>query len=238
MQNTGRPRSRKYRELVDAVFYVVKNAVTWRDLPKDFPPWKTVYHYFNTWSHSGLWYDINLALVEASRFGAGRAESPSLASIDSQSQSAEPGVKERGLDGNKKVNGRKRHIAVDVQGLMLLCYCTAANVSDVVGGEKLIDDLNETSLFPRLQKVLGDNAYGGVGKNCNVPVSVEGTERLTGQKGFVPEAFRWVVERTFAWLNRQRRLNRNYEKKVVHQESMNYVGNIRLCLNKLMNWLS
>jgi putative transposase len=222
---------------VNAVFYVVKNGVTWRDLPKDFPPWKTVYHYFNKWSHSGLWCDINGALVEAARFAAGREESPSLVSIDSQSQSAEPGVEERGLDGNKKVNGRKRHIAVDVQGLLLLCYCTAANVSDVVGGELLIEDLNDTNFFPRLKKVLGDNAYRSVGKNARVPVSIESAERAHGQKGFVPEAFRWAVERTFAWLNRQRRLNRNYEKKVLHQESMNYVGNIRLCLNKLMKWL-
>jgi len=236
-RNTGRPREYPFRDIVNGVMYVVKNGVTWRDLPKDFPPWKTVYHYFRKWSVSGLWEDINHTVVEATRFAAGRNESPSLVSIDSQSQTAEPGVEERGLDGGKKVNGRKRHIAVDVMGLLLACYCTAANVSDVVGGEKLVTELNNREDFPEVAKILGDSAYRSVGKDKHVPVTVEASERSPGQKGFVPEAFRWAVERTFAWLNRQRRLCRNYEKKVCHQESMNYIGNIRLCLSKLLKWM-
>jgi putative transposase len=210
----------------------------WRDLPKDFPPWKTVYHYFRIWSLSGFWKALNLAVVEAERFAVGRDESPSLASIDSQSQTAEPGVEQRGLDGGKKVNGRKRHIAVDLQGLLLACYCTAANVSDVVGGKLLVSDLNDNATFPRLAKILGDNAYATVGADCRISVTVENSERQPGQKGFVPEAFRWAVERTFAWLNRQRRLCRNYEKKTCHQESMNYIGNIRLCLSRIAAWMN
>jgi putative transposase len=120
--NAGRPPVWDRRTIVDAILYVVKNGVTWRDLPRDFPPWKTVYHYFRSWSLSGLWRDVSLILVEAERLAAGREESPSLASVDSQSQTAEPGVSERGLDGGKLVNGRKRHIAVDVQGLLLACF--------------------------------------------------------------------------------------------------------------------
>jgi putative transposase len=235
--NAGRPPVWDRRTIVDAILYVVKNGVTWRDLPRDFPPWKTVYHYFRSWSLAGLWRDVSLILVEAERLAAGREESPSLASVDSQSQTAEPGVSERGLDGGKLVNGRKRHIAVDVQGLLLACYCTAANVSDVVGGEKLVLALNNKEIFPRLAKILGDNAYKAVGRTLPIAVTVENSERKHGQKGFVPAAFRWAVERTFAWLNRQRRLCRNFEKKVCHQESMNYIGNIRLCLSRISLWM-
>ncbi len=233
-------KQRKYphRLIIDACFYVVDNGTKWRNLPNDFPPWKTVYYYFRKWSKSGLWETINLAVVEAVRFAQGREESPSLASLDSQSQTAEPGVQERGLDGNKKVNGRKRHIAVDCLGLLLVCFCTSANTSDSEVGDSLAQRLNDRSIYPRIAKILGDNAYQGGGFDLGVPISVEASERESGAKGFVPEAFRWAVERTFAWLNRQRRLARNYEKKTIHQESMNYIGNIRICLKRLRTWLT
>lgn len=234
----GRPRIYEVRLIIDAIFYVVKNGCLWRCLPNDFPPWKTVYHYFRTWSISGIWELLNNALVSIARICAGKEDSPSLVSVDSQSQSAEPGIAERGLDGGKKVNGRKRHIAVDTLGLMLICLCTAANTADSVAGQKLVGILNNENYFPRLKKILGDNSYRGVGMDLNIGVSIESAERKEGQKGFVPEAFRWVVERTFAWLNRQRRLVRNYEKRVMHQESMNYIGNARLCLKRYEKWLA
>ena len=238
--HTGPGRHRKYsqRTIIDACFYVVDNGTKWRNLPNDFPPWKTVYHYFRSWSESGIWEQINLILVGAVRFSEGREESPSLASIDSQSQTAEPGISGRGLDGGKKVNGRKRHIAVECLGLMLSCICTSANTADSKAGEILVTRLNNEELFPRLSKILGDNSYRTVGNLLRVPVSVESEERKPGTKGFVPEAFRWAVERTFAWLNRQRRLVRNYEKNPNHQTSMNYIGNIRICLKRLTKWLS
>ena len=97
--------------------------------------------------------------------------------------------------------------------------------------------LNDIEKFPRMKKILGDSAYSGIADDLRVPVSVEAAERGVGQKGFVPEAFRWAVERTFAWLNRQRRLVRNYEKTTTHQVSMNLVANIRLCLKRLLKWL-
>lgn len=233
----GRPRKHGYREIVNGIFYIVKNAVTWRDLPADFPPWTSVYRCFRDWSFSGLWQTINDALVADVRFAAGRTPSPSLASIDSQSQTAEPGVEQRGIDGGKKINGRKRQIAVDVQGLLLHCVCTAANVHDAVGGDVLVAALNDQKRFSNLEKILGDSAYQSVGENERVAVTIEAKERAPGQKGFVPEAFRWAVERSFAWLNRQRRLCRNFEKKTKHQESMNYIGNIRLCISRLLKWM-
>ncbi len=206
-------------------------------MPNDFPAWKTVYNYFHRWSISGLWELLNSALVAVARLCSGKKDSPSLVSLDSQSQSAEPGVYERDLNGGKKVNGRKRYIIVDTLGLMLICMCTAANTADSVAGEKLVTDLNNDQHFPRLKKILGDSAYRNVGCDLRTGVTVESAERKEGPKGFVPEAFRWAVERTFAWLNRQRRLVRNYEKKFRHQESMNYIGNIRICITRYEKWL-
>lgn len=234
----GRPRVYSLRSIVDAIFYVLKNGCVWRCLPNDFPPRGIVYHYFRTWSISGLWAILNGILMAMVRTVASREANPSLVSMDSQSQTAEPGVDERGLDGGKKINGRKRHIVVDTMGLMLLCICTAANVADRVAGEELLAALNKRENFPRLAKILGDNAYKNLGLGLAVGVSTEAAERLKGQKGFVPQIFRWAVERTFAWLNRNRRLVRNYEKKTMHQESMNYIANARLCLRRLDKWLT
>ena len=229
---------RKYplRTVVDAIFYVVDNGVKWRNLPKDFPLWFSVYYNFKKWSDTGLWAEINQSLVMFARDVSGRDENPSLVSIDSQSQSAEPGVKGRGLDGAKKINGRKRHLAVDVLGLVLLCICTRANESDRIAGERLVTRLNHKKDFPRLRKILGDLAYANVGRSHQIPVCTQGASLRIKQKrqtGFVPERFRWVVERTFAWLNRPRRLVRNYEKLIPVQESMNYIANIRICLRKI-----
>ena len=234
----GRPRIYDLRLIVDSILYVAKNGCTWRCLPNDFPPWKSVYYYFRKWSLSGLWKLLNTALVSIARLCAGKEDSPSLVSMDAQSQSAEPGVEGRGLDGGKKVNGRKRHIAVDSLGLMLICICTPANTADSVAGHELAELLNNDNHFFRLEKILGDSAYRGVGSDLRVAVTIEASERKEGQKGFVPEAFRWAVERTFAWLNRQRRLARNYEKKAIHQESMNYIGNARICLKRYEKWLT
>jgi len=231
-EKRGRPRIYTIRSIVDAIFYIVKNGCTWRCLPNDLPPWKIVYYYFRKWSISGLWECLNHTLNSIVRVCSGKEECPSLVSIDSQSQSAEPGVEERGVDGGKKVNGRKRHIVVDTFGLVVLCICTAANQADCHAGKSLVEFINNSGLFPRIKKILGDNSYRGVGADLKIPVSVESAERKTGQKGFVPQVFRWVVERTFAWLNRNRRLVRNYEKSVIHQQSVNYIANIRLCIRK------
>ena len=236
--DTKRKRTHQIRSIVDACFYIVDNGTKWRNLPNDFPPWKTVYDCFRRWSESGLWEKISYAVVEMTRLTQGKEATPSLCSVDSQSQTAEPGIEARGLDGGKKVNGRKRHIAVDTNGLILSCRVTAANVSDVHGGNQLAEYLNNKESFPRLKKILGDSAYRGVGEDLDIAVSVEASQRREGKKGFVPEAFRWAVERTFAWLNRQRRVARNYEKKTLHQESMNYIANIRICLKKIKKRLS
>ena len=229
-------KGRKYRlrDILDAIFYVVDNGVKWRNLPSDFPPWKAVYYNFYKWSRNKVLEELNLFVVKVVRNLSGRDPDPSMVSIDSQSQDADPGVFGRGIDGNKKRNGRKRHVAVDVMGLLLLCLCGPANQSDSIKGQKLVEQMNDTENFPNLSKILGDKAYAGLGIDCKVKVTIEKTERPPGTKGFVPEAFRWAVERTFAWLNRQRRLTRNYEKTVLSQQSINYLANIRLCLRRVL----
>jgi putative transposase len=235
---SGRPRVYSIRDIVDAILYIVKNGCVWRCLPNDFPPWPTLYYYFKIWSITGLWEILNSTLVIITRRHAGKEDTPSLVSLDSQSQTAEPGVEGRGLDGGKKVNGRKRHIAVDTLGLLLICVCTAANIADNVAGSSLVAALNNIEKYPRLKKILGDNSYRNVGSDLDIGVTIEATERKQGEKGFIPEAFRWAVERTFAWLNRNRRLVRNYEKKIRYQESMNYIANARLCIRRLEKLLA
>jgi len=230
---TDENREYPIRTVVDAILYLVDNGTKWRSLPRDFPPWQGVYYNFRAWVKSGLWEEISLWINETTRICEGREPSPSLASIDSQSQSGEPGIERRGIDGGKKVNGRKRHIAVDVNGLILACRVTPANEADVHMGNSLVEALNDLKTFPRMAKILGDNAYSRVGENQRIAVTVESKERSPGQRGFVPEAFRWAVERTFAWLNRQRRLVRNYEKKIENQVAMNLIGGIRICLKRI-----
>ena len=203
---SDRGRIHPIRTVVDAILYVVDNGTKWRNLPNDFPPWKTVYHHFAKWSKEGLWENINLNLVEAARTSAGRNGTPSLVSIDSQSQDAEPGIEGRGIDGHKKRNGRKRHISVDVIGLLLGCVCCPANESDIHGGELLAQQLNDSENFPRLLKILGDNTYQGVGSTLPIPITVESQEREKNQKGFVPPGISmriWVTESQlflFLWL--------------------------------------
>jgi putative transposase len=221
------------RTIINGILYIVNNGVKWRELPNDFPPWQTVYYHFAKWSKGALWESLNHELAEMVRTAQGREASPSLVSIDSQSLGGEPGIEDRGIDGNKKVNGRKRHIAVDVNGIIFACGITPANESDVHMGATLVEQLNKCDKFTRLAKILGDNAYSSVGNNQRIPVTIEARERAPGQRGFVPEAYRWVVERTFSWLNRQRRLVRNYEKKISYQKAMTLIGGIRICLAKL-----
>ena len=160
---------------------------------------------------------------------SGRKKTPSLVCIDSQSVKGDVNLEDKGIDGNKKVKGRKRHIVVDVLGLLLFCSITAANVSDINPGKGFISDLKN---LPSLEKVLVDKTYQGMNgdyDNFNVEVSSKKTEQV----GFVPIHKRWVVERTFAWLSRQRRLAKEYEFKIDHQKSMIYTAMSKIILRRL-----
>ena len=223
---------RKYfeRVLLNAIFYINKTGCQYRYLPSDYPPWQSVHRYFTKLTNEGVFEKINDFLRERVREKAGRNKTPSLVCIDSKSVKGDINLEAKGIDGNKKVKGRKRHIVVDVLGLLLFCTITAANVSDVHPEKDFISDLRS---LPRLKKVLVDKGYQGMNgdyDNFNVEVSSKKPEQV----GFIPIHKRWVVERTFAWLSRQRRLAKEYEFKIDHQKAMIYTAMSRIMLRRLV----
>lgn len=231
----NKPNGRNFvydrRELINAIFYVLKNGVTWRDIPKDFPHWNSVYKYFIMLSERGIWMEINEILIEKVRINEGRNKNPSLAFIDSQSVKGDSVNKESGYDGNKKIKGAKRHIVVDVIGLILMCIVTSANTHDINVGRAFVSTINEFGIYNSLQKILVDRAYESLAEIS--PIEIEISTKDASIKGFVPLPQRWKVERTFAWLGKNRRLNRNYERFFTTHENFIFIANIRLMLNKL-----
>jgi putative transposase len=225
----GYERKHARREMLNAIFYINKTGCQWRYLPGDFPPWSAVYSYFRRLSAKNIFEKINAHLNNKIRLSHGRDTNPSLFCIDSQSVHGDVNLDQKGTDGHKKVKGRKRHIVTDVLGLIFFCIITAANVSDIHPGREFINQMSEND---RLEKVLVDSAYQGIaGEYGKFKVEVSG--KKPDQEGFIPIHKRWVVERTFAWLKRQRRLARDYEFDSSHQRSMVYIGISKIMLNRL-----
>src|SRR5262245_9592823 len=232
----GRPRKTNMREVVNAIFYLTREGCTWRALPYDFPPWKTVYNYFEAWKQDGTWDRFLTALLRAVRSAAGRDPDPRVACIDSQSVKTAGGGEEVGTDGGKKVRGRKRHLAVDTLGLLLAVVVTAANVDDARAAQDVFAQMPGKD-FPRLEVVQADNKYHNHDlerwlRVHHRPYWVMVVSRPPGERRFIPLRSRWVVERTFAWLGRYRRLSRDYAHTTESSEAVVKVEGIHHCVRR------
>lgn len=231
----GRKRTVNLREVVNAIFYRVRTGCQWRMLPQEFPDWRHVWYYYKKWTDDGTWERLNDALRRMLRQTVGKEADPSLTILDSQSVKATEVGGERGYDGGKHINGRKRHILVDTLGLLIVLVVHAANIQDYDGARQVLQKAPQKS--SRLQKVLADGIYPKNGLvewvKQQFQFVLEIVTRDKEQKGFVVLPKRWIVERTFAWFGRYRLLNREYEHLTQTSESDVYIASIRLMLQRL-----
>jgi putative transposase len=231
----GRPPA-DLRAVLNAILYLVRTGCQWRLLPHDFPPWSTVHTWYRRWRQDGTWERINEALRQRARRQAGRHPSPRSSAADSQSVKTTPQGGAKGFDNGKKVRGRKRHIWVDSLGLLLAVLVTAADVHDSHAGCELFHSRVWEEL-PRLRVVYTDSHYTAAYLDEEVfswsPFRRVVVSRPAGAEGFVKLPQRWVVERTFAWLYRSRRLSKDYEREPESSAAMLQVSMIHLMLRRL-----
>ena len=233
--HVGRPREVDLRRVINAILYVLSTGCQWRALPQVFPPRSTVQYYFYLWRDQRLWRRINLALVRRARSAMGRNAVPSAGVIDSQSVKTTESGGPRGFDAAKKVRGRKRHIVTDTQGLPLAVLVHAANIQDNHGAVPLLAALRRT--FPRLRYVVADRVYRG--DKLRKAIAPFGRWRIeivtrSEQTGtFKPEPKRWVIERTFAWLGRNRRLAKDFEHTIASSEAWFLIAAAKLLSRRL-----
>jgi len=232
-QGWGRPRTVATREVVNAVCYLNKTGCQWRSLPHDFPAWPVVYYYFSKWHKTGVWAEVNHALVQQCREMAGRTPLPSAACIDSQSVkgTAESGGEASGFDAHKRVKGRKRHIVVDVMGYVLGANVHAADAADTTTAPEVVTQV--MVLYATVAMMFADLGYKEPFKLWLKKTFNIDTETPQKVPGFKVVRKRWVVERTFAWISRQRRMSRDYERTPESSEAMIYVSMIRIMLKQL-----
>lgn len=230
----GRKRETNIREVLNAIFYLLKTGCGWRDLPHDFPPEGTVRDYFHQWRRRGVWKAINDALRQEVRVQAGREPKPSAGIIDSQSAKSTRTTGSRGYDAGKRIKGRKRHILVDTMGLLVCVVVHVANIQDRDGAKLVFEHCQDEQ--DRLELVWADGAYRGkliawTAETCGWELEI--VKRNDDASGFEVLPRRWVVERTFGWLNNYRRLSKDYEYWTETSESMIHLAMSQVMLRRL-----
>ena len=228
-------RNRRYslREIINGILYLVKSGCQWRMLPKDFPNWKLVYYYFSTWKKAGIIEDIHETLVEKIRKKHGKKEDPSVGIIDAQSvKNTLVSSEDKGFDAGKKIKGIKRHIIVDTLGLILAVVIQSASVQDRNGGIDVVEKLVEN--WKKIVKIFADGGYSGtlvdkIKERFKITVEIVKRDEAHTFK-VLPK--RWIVERTFAWLDTNRRNSKNYERLNQSSVAMVHLSAIRIMINR------
>lgn len=234
LPKTGRPRDYSYLEILNGVFYVIRTGCQWRNLPKDLPPWSIVYTYYRNWILTGFWKTLHDSLRRKLRLAKGRKAKPSAAILDSQTVKSTEWNESRGYDAGKKINGSKRHLVVDTLGLVLMVMVTTANIQDRDAAQNVL-----AALFPAfgtIKLVWADSGYAGqlvTWVQQNFKRCLDIVKPAPGTKGFQVQRKRWIVERTFGWLGRWRRLSKNYERKTDTAEAVVHIPMIHLMLRRL-----
>jgi putative transposase len=230
----GSPQHVDLREIVNALLYLSRTGCQWRMLPHDLPPWQKVYYYFKQWRNDGTLERINGELRTEIRLSVDKDAEPSAAIMDSQSVKTTETSGIRGYDAGKKVNGIKRHLLVDTMGLVLTVVVLTASIQDRDGARTLLDKVK--GKFPRLKKIWADGGYAGalvdwVKSVCGWVLEI--VKRRDAANGFEVLPHRWIVERTLGWLNRSRRLSKNYERLSASSEAMVYLAMLPLMTKRL-----
>lgn len=238
-KKTGRPRTVNIMYVIQGILYVLVTGCAWRLLPKEYPPYSTVYYYFRKWRDDGTWKKVHEHLVQWVRVMEGRESSPSATSIDSQTVPTSVMVNSCvGYDAHKKIKGRKRFTMVDTLGLLVMVRVVAANVPERQGAKQLLSQVDqEREKYPRLIKIWADSGFDGKDFMHSVMDIfgwvLEVVARPRDARGFVLLPKRWTVERTYGWLHWCRRLNLDYERLPISSESFIYIAMIRLMLCRL-----
>jgi transposase len=225
------------RRILDAMLYLLRGGLPWRMLPPGFPPATTVQRYFYAWRDCGLWQTINHYLLMAIRTAEGREASPSAGVIDSQSVKTTESGGIRGYDAGKKIKGRKRHILTDTCGYLVHAVIHSADIQDRDGAPLVLAAI--INRFPWLRHVFADGGYAGEKLEAALAKigswTLEIIKRSDTAKGFVLLPRRWVVERTFAWLNRNRRLAKDFEQTIESATAWLFMASVQLFARRIAN---